>query len=220
MKYIFFCDQCDWKVKVSTRKALECWLYLYLSEGNTKHTLTTGITLVFSLKKALVKTLTYARSSNPRRSLRLPKITFALFIHLFLFKLSMTGIIRKRINWIFSQYICCFHLANLNVSLEVLKSIHSANRGSAERYAIWDSLENDGFINLECGGQMLININETLHYDRVRLYLYAERWNVRKFAKKNKEIITYRREKSWKKIDIWTRNAYLKKIDIPKFHLI
>ena len=32
----------------------------------------------------------------------------------------------------------------------------------------------------------------------------------------------YRREKSGesclKKIDIWTRNAYLKKMDIPKFH--
>ena len=43
-----------------------------------------------------------------------------------------------------------------------------------------------GLFNLECGGRMFININETLHYDRERLNLYAESWNVRKFAKTRK----------------------------------
>ena len=42
---------------------------------------------------------------------------------------------------------------------------------------------------------MLININETLHYDRGRFNLYAESWNVRKFAKQG----SYRREKSGEK---------------------
>ena len=36
--------------------------------------------------------------------------------------------------------------------------------------------------------------------------------------------VSYRRENlenpAWRKIDIWTRNAYLKKIENPKFHLI
>ena len=40
-----------------------------------------------------------------------------------------------------------------------------------------------GLFNLEYGSRMFININETLHYDRGRLNLYAESWNVRKFAK-------------------------------------
>ena len=74
------------------------------------------------------------------------------------------------------------------MSFEVSGSIHSANRESAERYAFSDSLENDGFINLEYGGRMFININATLHYDRGRLNLYAESWNVRKFAKNNEDI--------------------------------
>ena len=64
------------------------------------------------------------------------RFSIALFIHLFLFKIRVTGIIRKRINWSFFQYICCFDLASLNVCFGVLKSIHSSNRGSVERYAI------------------------------------------------------------------------------------
>ena len=41
--------------------------------------------------------------------------------------------------------------------------------------------------------------------------------------RKNKEVILGGKSlenPAWRKIDIWTRNAYLKKIYIPKFHLI
>ena len=56
-----------------------------------------------------------------------------------------------------------------------------------------------GLFNLECGGRMFITINETLHYDIGRLNLYAESWNVWKFAKKTGVPVNWETEKNEKK---------------------